>query len=59
VGYTPVRNVAARSDGLWKVYDKRQAIYVEVELPLNERLAAASDLVCGPAEADSAVLKSV
>jgi hypothetical protein len=45
VGYTPVRNEDADSDGLWKLYGKRQVIYAKTELTWAERLAAARDLV--------------
>jgi hypothetical protein len=44
VGYVPVRNDAA-DDGLWKITDRRQAIYAKAKLSLRERLKAASDLV--------------
>ena len=40
-GYIPVRNDAA-SDGLWKVGDRRQAIYGRRDLTLRERIEAAA-----------------
>ena len=42
-GYTQVRNEAAK-DRLWKVWDKRQAIYVRKDLPVQDRLVAANHL---------------
>jgi hypothetical protein len=42
-GYTQVRNEAAK-DRLWKVGDKRQAIYVRKDLPVQDRLVAANRL---------------
>jgi hypothetical protein len=39
-GYTPVRNPDAL-DGLWKVHNKRQAIYAKIELSLSNQIAAA------------------
>jgi hypothetical protein len=43
-GYAPVRNDAAKSDGLWKINGKRQAVYGRSELSLSERIAAAKNL---------------
>jgi hypothetical protein len=43
-GYVPVRNEAA-SDGLWKIFGKRQAIYAKDELSLRDRIQAATDLL--------------
>jgi len=42
-GYTPVRNPTAQ-DGLWKVQNKRQAVYVKIELSLPSQIAAARKL---------------
>jgi hypothetical protein len=42
----PVRNEAAK-DGLWKVNDARQVVYVKETLPLRDRLAAARGLTNG------------
>lgn len=43
-GYVPVRNEAA-SDGLWKVYARRQVIYGKASLSLRDRLEAARELM--------------
>ncbi len=43
-GYAPVRNEAA-ADGLWKVRQRRMAIYAKTELPQRERLRAAHALL--------------
>jgi hypothetical protein len=42
-GYTPVRN-PDRDTGLWVVSGKRQVVYAKAELPLRDRIAAASRL---------------
>jgi hypothetical protein len=42
-GYVPVRNPDA-NDGLWKIANKRQAIYAKRELCLRDQLAAAGQL---------------
>ncbi len=42
-GYTPVRNKDA-DDGLWKLSQKRQAIYAKAVLPLRDQLQAAKNL---------------
>jgi Family of unknown function (DUF5906) len=42
-GYVPVRNDAA-SGGLWKINDKRQAVYARKTLALRDRIAAACKL---------------
>jgi hypothetical protein len=42
-GYVPVRNEAAK-DGHWKVGDKRQVIYAKANMPLRDRIAAATRL---------------
>jgi hypothetical protein len=42
-GYTPVRNPIAQ-DGLWKVQNKRQAVYVKMELSVPNQIAAARKL---------------
>lgn len=44
VGYVPVRNDGAQSDGHWKVDEKRQAIYAKRELCERDRIAAAQAL---------------
>jgi hypothetical protein len=44
--YVRVRNERA-DDGLWRLNDKRQAIYARADLTANERLKAASLLVAG------------
>ena len=46
-GYTPVRNEAAKSDGHWKISDKRQAVYGRNDLSLSTRIAAAKALTDG------------
>jgi Family of unknown function (DUF5906) len=43
-GYVAVRNEGPK-DGLWKIGGKRQVIYAKAELPVRERIAAASDLI--------------
>jgi hypothetical protein len=43
VGYVPIRNDTAE-DGLWKIRDKRQAVYGRFDLSLAERLKAARKL---------------
>lgn len=45
-GYVPVRNPDAK-DGLWKVGAKRKVIYGQAALSLEDRLAAAGELVRG------------
>lgn len=42
VGYVPVRNPNAESDGLWKVGGRRMAIYAKATLTLRDRIDAAS-----------------
>lgn len=42
-GYIVVRNPDA-SDGLWRVGDRRQAVYARKELPLPEQIRAAREL---------------
>jgi len=44
LGYEPVRNVADKRDGQWRVGGKRQTIYARRELPERDRLAAAAAL---------------
>jgi hypothetical protein len=44
--YVPVRNDAA-NDGLWKINERRQAIYARQKLSIRDRLAAASELAGG------------
>jgi Family of unknown function (DUF5906) len=46
-GYVPVQNGAAK-DGLWRISEKRQVIYAKAELPVSERLAAATALTRKP-----------
>jgi hypothetical protein len=46
--YVPFRNAGAK-DGLWKVDDRRQVIYVRQELNERERSEAAKALIEGPA----------
>lgn len=41
--YVPFRNVAAK-DGLWKIHNRRQVVYVQQSLPVPERQAAAMEL---------------
>jgi hypothetical protein len=43
-GYVQVRNEAA-TDGLWKVFGKRQVIYAKSELSARDRIAAANRLM--------------
>lgn len=43
-GYVPMRNDYA-DDGLWKLNDKRQVIYVKSTLSISDRFKAAKDLV--------------
>jgi hypothetical protein len=43
-GYVAVRNDGPK-DGLWKIDGKRQVIYAKAELPVRERIAAASNLI--------------
>jgi hypothetical protein len=45
--YEPVRNPDAK-DGLFKIKDARQVIYVRTELSLRDRLKAARELADGP-----------
>jgi class 3 adenylate cyclase len=42
-GYLAVRNDTTK-DGLWKVSDRRQAIYAKASLPLRDRIVAAREL---------------
>jgi hypothetical protein len=42
-GYVPVRNEGAK-DGLWKINDRRQAIYTKASLSVRERYIAAQRL---------------
>jgi hypothetical protein len=51
-GYVPVRNKDAK-DGLWKIKEKRQVIYVKATLSIREQLQAARGRVegAGPAVA--------
>jgi Bifunctional DNA primase/polymerase, N-terminal/Family of unknown function (DUF5906) len=44
-GYVRVINETAKSDGLWKLGGKRQAIYGRSDLSFRERCAAAQELV--------------
>jgi hypothetical protein len=44
-GYSPVRNEAAISDGMWKINGTRQVVYAKKTLPLRDRLAAVNRLV--------------
>lgn len=44
VGYVQVRNEYA-SDGMWKVYGKRQVIYAKNALSIGDRIRAAKALV--------------
>jgi hypothetical protein len=44
-GYTAFRNSAAKSDGLFKIHGRRQAIYVKDSLSEKERHEAAEELV--------------
>ena len=43
-GYEPVRNDDAKSDGLWKINGKRQAVYARSDLPTRDRLVAVKRL---------------
>ena len=43
-GYVAVRNPADKSDGRWRVDDKRQVIYGKAELPVRDRALAAMKL---------------
>jgi hypothetical protein len=43
-GYSPVRNDNA-NDGLWKIGERRQAVYAKSELSVRDRIAAANALV--------------
>jgi hypothetical protein len=47
-GYVPVRNESAKSDGLWVIKGKRQAVYGRRDLPYRERYLAAYTLANGP-----------
>ena len=42
-GYSPVRNKAAK-DGLWKINDRRQAVYALNNMDVREQLTAAERL---------------
>jgi hypothetical protein len=42
-GYEAVRNPDAK-DGLWRISEKRQAVYGKHDLPLQKKLAAAGEL---------------
>jgi hypothetical protein len=44
VGYVPVRNDTA-TDGLWRINNRRQVVYAQKDLPLQEQLAAAKRLI--------------
>jgi hypothetical protein len=46
-GYVPVRNDAAKLDGLWKINGNRVTIYAKKSLSISDRLAAASALANG------------
>jgi hypothetical protein len=46
-GYIPVRNQDA-SDGMWKVGNKRVAVYAKREMPLRDQIAAAHRLTTPP-----------
>ena|SRR5213080_3369866 len=46
-GYVPVRNPTA-DHGLWKIANKRQAMYAKRELCLRDQLAGAEQLTKGP-----------
>jgi hypothetical protein len=49
VGYVPIRNGTA-TDGLWKIGNKRQAVYARAELSFRDQHAAATSLAarfCG------------
>jgi hypothetical protein len=43
-GYVPVRNDAAKSDGLWKINRARQVVYARAELSIRDRIKAARAL---------------
>jgi hypothetical protein len=43
-GYVQVTNPHAKSDGLWKIAGKRQAIYGRSDIPITERHTAATAL---------------
>ena len=45
VGYVAVRNPADKSDGRWKVGNKRQVVYAKVELPVPDRFKATAAFV--------------
>jgi Family of unknown function (DUF5906) len=45
-GYVPVRNDYAK-DGLWKIGDRRQAVYAKKALSVRDRVAAATQLAQG------------
>jgi hypothetical protein len=42
-GFVPVRNPTA-NDGLWKIYGKRQAVYVKAALSPREQIEAADKI---------------
>jgi hypothetical protein len=42
-GYTPVRNPHAK-DHLWKINDRRQAVYAQISMTVKEQLAAAQEI---------------
>ena len=44
-GYVAVRNPADKSDGRWKVRNKRQVIYARKELSMRDRHVAAAALI--------------
>jgi hypothetical protein len=43
-GYVAVRNPADKSDGRWRVDNKRQVIYGKADLPVPDRILAAMKL---------------
>jgi hypothetical protein len=43
-GYVPVRNDAA-GDGLFKINNRRQAVYAQASLSIRDRLEAARELM--------------
>lgn len=43
IGYVVVRNDGAK-DGLWKLFGKRQCIYAKKDLPIRDRVSAATAL---------------
>jgi hypothetical protein len=51
-GYVPVRNGAAK-DGLWKVKDRRQAVYAKDTLALRDQLKAAKQIVAATSNGQS------